>query len=424
MEIEELAQAKPSRVQPKLSLDVKVVRGSSPDAGFESAASRKQADLLNPEAGLAGDRVKVNAFEGVIGAPGISLSVTETLGVLCSRINAFVSADAVSIYLLEGGTLVPKYVNGENSKFLASLRIGLGEGVTGWVAENHKAILNGNPAVEPGYCAGPSSTLNSVLAIPLQTSSGTIGVLALYRTEKDAFSRDNLQDLMAVSDQISLTVETSLQQEPSRTFPNVGDITGLPDTRALFSNISAEIAKRRGTTSTLTVLLCGVEGVADVHESFGREAAEKTLQLVTRCFRESCLAVDYLAWRGGDDFVFVLPDLPAEAVDGRITTLTHLVREASLELWGADLLSLSAGAVTFPLNGDTPETLITEAERRMFAARRSKVQNKPGSASENLVRLTDSLKHQDGRPPEWIISLRDAVNRLKLQEDSVENERV
>jgi diguanylate cyclase (GGDEF)-like protein/putative nucleotidyltransferase with HDIG domain len=419
-EIEELAQAKPSRVQPKLSLDVKVVRGSSPDAGFESAASRKEANSLNRQAGWDGNRVKVNAFDEVIGTLGISLSVTETLGVLCSRMSTLVSADAVSIYLLEGGTLVPKYVHGENFKLLTSLRIGLGEGVTGWVAENHKAILNGNPAVEPGYCAGPSSTLNSVLAVPLQTSSGTIGVLALYRTEKDAFSRDNLEDLMAVSDKISLAVETSLEQEPSKTFTNVDELTGLPDTRALFSNISAEIAKRRGTTSTLTVLLCGLEGVADVHESFGREAAEKTLQFVTRRFRERCREVDYLAWRGGDDFVFVLPGLPAEAVAGRISTLTHLIREAGLELWAADLLSLSAGAVTFPLNGDTPETLITEAEKRMFAARRSKVQSEASSASENLVRLTESPKQQDGRPLEGIISLRDAVSRPKLLEDPVE----
>jgi diguanylate cyclase (GGDEF)-like protein/putative nucleotidyltransferase with HDIG domain len=403
LELEELAKAKPSREQPKLSLDVKVERGSSPDAGFERAASQKEATAFNPQAGWAGDRVKVNAFDEVIGTLGISLSVTETLGVLCSRIGTLVSADAISLYLLEGGTLVPKYVHGENFKLLRSLRIGLGLGVTGWVAENHKAILNGNPGVEPGYGAGPSSTLNSVLAVPLQTSSGTIGVLALYRTEKDAFSRDNLEDLTAVSDKISLAVETSLEQAPSKTFPNVDEITGLPDTRALFSNISAEIAKRRGTRSTLTVLLCGLEGIGYVHESFGREAAEKTLQFVTRRFRERCRDVDYLAWRGGDDFVFVLPGWPVEAVDAQISTLTHVARQAGLELWAADLLSLSAGAVTFPEHGDTPETLLTEAEKRMFAARRSK---------------SESPSQPDGRPLEGIISLRDAVNQQQLAQPS------
>ena len=41
IELEELTQAKPSRTQPKLSLDVKVERGTSPDAGFEASASQR-----------------------------------------------------------------------------------------------------------------------------------------------------------------------------------------------------------------------------------------------------------------------------------------------------------------------------------------------------------------------------------------------
>ena len=392
LEIEELAKAKPSRVQAKLSLELKVERGNSPDAGFEGAASRKETTSL-PQAGWDDAGIKVNAFDEVIGTLGISLSVTETLGVLCSRIGTLVPADAVSIFLLEGRTLVPKYVHGENFKLLRSLRIGLGEGLAGWVAENHKPILNGNPAVEPGYDAGTGSfnTLNSVLALPLQTNSGTIGVLALYRAGKDGFSRDDLDDLVAVSDKISLAVETTLEQEPGKIPTNVDEVTGLPDTRALFANISAEIAKRRGTNSPLTVVICGLEGVGDVHESFGREAAEKTLQFVARAFRERCRDIDYLAWRGGDDFVLVLPGLPLEAAEVRINTLKDLVRDAGLELWDAELLSLSTGAVTFPWNGDTPETLITEAEKRMMAVRQSKSLKYAARASEDLVRMTQLL---------------------------------
>jgi diguanylate cyclase (GGDEF)-like protein len=263
----------------------------------------------------------------------------------------------------------------------------LGEGVIGWVAQNHKAILNGNPAVEPGYASGPSAsgTLNSVLAVQLQTNSGTIGVLALYRTERDAFSRDNLNHLIAMSDKISLAVETSLEREPGMSPKNVDEITGLPDTRALFANISAEIAKRRGTDSPVTVVLCALEGLGDVHESFGPEAAEKTLKIVAQNFRERCRELDYLAWRGGDEFVFVLPGLPLEAADIRISTLVKMVRQVGVEVWAADVLSLSAGAVTFPRNGDTPETLITEAEKRMLAARNFKSLTIAETASEQLA---------------------------------------
>ena len=41
--------------------------------------------------------------------------------------------------------LMPEYVNGENFRLFSSLEIPLGQGLSGWVAENRKPIINGNP---------------------------------------------------------------------------------------------------------------------------------------------------------------------------------------------------------------------------------------------------------------------------------------
>ncbi|MBV9771932.1 MAG: HD domain-containing protein [Bryobacterales bacterium] len=401
LQLEELAQLKPSAEKPKLSLEVKVERGASPDAGFESAAAQGENDASTPAEELANSTERASVFDQFTSPLGISLSGTETLALMCSRVRTLVPADAISLYLVEDGILTPRCVLGENFKLLTALRIPLGQGVAGWVAENHQPILNGNPSVEPGYGAGPtaSSPLNSVLAIPLQTSTGTIAVLALYRTERDGFSRDNLRDLLGVGDKLSLAVEIALQHEHSATLRNVAAITGLPNASFLGAKIAVEIAKSRDSNSTLTVLLCGMEGISDVHESFGQQAAEEALQFLARGFRERCRQVDYIAWRGGDDFVFVLPGLSVEAVDARINSLMELTIQAGLELWGADLLALSVGAATFPRNGHTPEMLLGEAERQMFAARRSKVRSNAGSMSENLSRMSGSISEKEARAP-------------------------
>src|SRR2546430_13419459 len=47
--------------------------------------------------------------------------------------------------------LVAGYVSGDNFRLFSSLKIPIGEGLSGWVAQNNKPILNGNPSVEPGY---------------------------------------------------------------------------------------------------------------------------------------------------------------------------------------------------------------------------------------------------------------------------------
>ena len=62
-----------------------------------------------------------------------------------------VAGEPAEQHVVRDGGLVPEYVNGDNYRVFSSLRIPLGDGLCGWVALYKKPIVNGNPAVEPGY---------------------------------------------------------------------------------------------------------------------------------------------------------------------------------------------------------------------------------------------------------------------------------
>src|SRR5213078_2378826 len=104
-------------------------------------------------------------------------------------------------YLRKDTALIPEFVTGDNFRLFTSLRIPIGQGLSGWVAQNSKPIVNGNPSVAPGYLNDPTkfSTLRSALAVPLSGLDGVAGVIALYRSEKDAFSQDDLRVILAIS---------------------------------------------------------------------------------------------------------------------------------------------------------------------------------------------------------------------------------
>ena len=139
-------------------------------------------------------------------ALGRSLSLYETLSVVAARLRKLVPYDAIAIYLLHGDKLIPEYVTGDDFRMFSSLEIPLGEGLSGWVAQNRTPIINGNPSVEPGYLNDPqrSSSMSSALAIPLTESDhGVLGVLALYRLPPNAFLTDHLRILLATSEKIA-----------------------------------------------------------------------------------------------------------------------------------------------------------------------------------------------------------------------------
>src|SRR6185312_1965116 len=130
---------------------------------------------------------------------GNSLNLHETLSVLDSRLQKLIGYDAIAVYMRREETLVPEYVNGENFRLFSSLAIPVGQGLSGWVAETGKPIINGNPSVEPGYLNDPTkfSVLRSALAAPLENAVGVTGVLALYHLGRDAFTKDHLRVLLA-----------------------------------------------------------------------------------------------------------------------------------------------------------------------------------------------------------------------------------
>jgi putative nucleotidyltransferase with HDIG domain len=217
IELEKLANAQPLQAPPKLSTDIKVERGLAPAAGFAesgepsagAAATAAGSQALISSARKQGQEILEFSSQEFSRQPGSGLSTEDVLSLLSVRLRRLVPHDSMAVYCLKNGVLVPEFVSGENFRLFSSLRIPLGEGLSGWVAQNHKAILNGNPSVEPGYLNDPTkySTLRSALAMPIEGASGVAAVLALYRARQDAFTADELRVVEAIGSGVGAAIE-------------------------------------------------------------------------------------------------------------------------------------------------------------------------------------------------------------------------
>jgi putative nucleotidyltransferase with HDIG domain len=215
VELEKLAKEQPSQAPPKLSTDIKVERGLAPAAGFAEAEKAPAPERdQNYVTLVAAARQEAEALCEFGLKLGTSLSLDDTLSLIAVRVKPLVPHDSMAVYVLRKKILIPEYVSGENFRLFSSLRIPMGEGLSGWVAQNAKPILNGNPSVEPGYLNDPTkySTLRSALAVPLEGTSSVVAVLALYRVRQDAFTHDDLRVLQAMGSGVGLAVENALQQ--------------------------------------------------------------------------------------------------------------------------------------------------------------------------------------------------------------------
>ena len=211
IELEKLATEQPLQAPVKLSTDIKVKRGSAPDAGFaesaELVAETSPADH-DSAARISTARARGHEIASIARASG-AVSKTDIFSLLSVRMKDLVPHESLAIYCPRAEILVSEFAAGENARLLASLRIPLGEGLSGWVAQNHKAILNGNPSVEPGYLNDPTkySTLRSALAVPIEAGSVIVAVLALYRADQDAFSKEDLLVIEALGSELAMSID-------------------------------------------------------------------------------------------------------------------------------------------------------------------------------------------------------------------------
>jgi putative nucleotidyltransferase with HDIG domain len=212
-ELEKLATEQPLQAPPKLSTDIKVERGSAPDAGFvelpKTPATASARLDLTARLGLA-QRCGKEIIE-IRRQSATLVGMNDIFSLLAVRLKHLVPHDSMAVYRPEGDLLIPAFVSGENLRLFSSLRIPLGEGLSGWVAQNHKPILNGNPSVEPGYLNDLTkySTLRSALAVPLEGSSSIAAVLALYRAGQDAFTPDDLRVVETIGAGLGNAVEAA-----------------------------------------------------------------------------------------------------------------------------------------------------------------------------------------------------------------------
>ncbi|HZE24877.1 MAG TPA: HD domain-containing phosphohydrolase [Blattabacteriaceae bacterium] len=207
VELEHLARSQKREQRPKLSLDAKVERGAAPDAGFAASVTPSSQS----QSGL-------NLID-VLSWTEQPLTLDEMLSSAALRLRHLVPFDALSVFVIQGDFLVPRFSLGENVRHLSSLRIRNGQGLVGWVAETGNYIINGNPKVEPGLEGSRSFALCSALAVPLSNAGRTVGVLSVYGLQPDTFTSEHLNVLQASAHQLGDLMREKLNAEqPQRSY--------------------------------------------------------------------------------------------------------------------------------------------------------------------------------------------------------------
>ncbi|MBV9820116.1 MAG: EAL domain-containing protein [Solirubrobacterales bacterium] len=149
-------------------------------------------------------------------------------------------------------------------------------------------------------------------------------------------------------------------------------LTELPNRIMAEEQIELALARARRNRGSVALLFVDLDGFKEVNDTLGHAAGDQLLAEVATRLRAVLRGSDMLARQGGDEFLVLLADLPADAaipVENVAGKLLDALREP-FDIAARKLRSsASIGAGIYPAEADDTEALLRIADEAMYSAK-------------------------------------------------------
>ena len=172
--------------------------------------------------------------------------------------------------------------------------------------------------------------------------------------------------LLWIREDLTRAVKHALQRPPADP-ATLDALTGLPNERGLFQRLDADLKRCRRQLRTLALLLCGVDGLAEVQARFGDQARARLVGAIAAALRRTSRKEDCVA-RLGDEFALSLEEFPKTAFESKRNSMAALVVGVGVAQLGERPLAIRVGAAYFPGDAADAEGLLSAAAMRQSAA--------------------------------------------------------
>jgi uroporphyrinogen-III synthase len=136
---------------------------------------------------------------------------------------------------------------------LGVLRMKMGEGVTGWVAEHQSAVaLAENAAADPRFKIFPAlieDTYEAFLSVPVVTKGKAIGVINVHHRERHPHTPDEIATISFIGEQMGTAIGKSLlEEENARLTAETEDMRRQLETRKAVERAKGILQRRQNLT--------------------------------------------------------------------------------------------------------------------------------------------------------------------------------
>jgi diguanylate cyclase (GGDEF)-like protein/putative nucleotidyltransferase with HDIG domain len=365
-------------------------RNAVPAAGLAQAAS-ESPDYLKQ---ITAAHAEVATLYEISQNFSANMSVEDAVSLTANHIERMIPFTTCAFYLRQDDdSTVAAYVFGRNAEQIRGRRLEHGRGIVGWVVINGQPMSNTDPMLDLNDFLGANDTGYQTAAVyPLTEGDKTIGALALYSSEMEAYNNNHLHLLESMARFASTGLQHAILYEQKKASAQVDALTGLPNGRALYTQVEEEMAKAIEQGKSLQVLSINITGMRMINYTYGYKIGDKMLAEVAGRLRQAAGKPNLLSRLAGSEFICLLAGYDRDQAISLGERLQTEISNFALEVRPGQCASIGLrfGVTECRLKDQTVDDLLHAA---VVAARPNEVSRKytDSLSNPNILHFTQSL---------------------------------
>jgi two-component system CheB/CheR fusion protein len=149
-------------------------------------------------------------------------------------------------------------------------------------------------------------------------------------------------------------------------------LTGLPNRNLMMDRLKQVLSSSRRSGRMFAVMFLDLDHFKSVNDALGHAAGDELLVKTAVRIRSALRDSDSVGRMGGDEFIVLLGDMAsAEDIIPIANKLLAEVHEPLVVAGHTLQTATSIGITVYPMDGDTPETLLKNADSAMYEAKKN-----------------------------------------------------